>query len=182
MAKVNVEAEKIQVGGISKTDIVIRRARRRQRAAIEVGRQQARNCGWLLEADRARGRSRKHGTPVKGTRLRAGKAVGRKHIDAVVVRIGPDPELWIVREVRAEVELVPIVGASCVGAGGDCYALRCVGECAVVLQLADQPASGQVVVEDNGSTAIGKRWRSSPELAEIAEAGPKRMDCRRPQL
>src|SRR6266567_8960521 len=182
MAEVYVEAEEVQVGGISEAYKVIWRSCRRKSAAVEVGWQQAGNRGWLLEADRARGRSRKHRTAVEGTRLRAGKAVGREDIDAVVVRVWPDPELRIVREVRAEVELVAIVGTGCVGAGGDCYALRGLCESSVVLQLAYEPAPGQVIIENHRITTIGKRGRASTELAETAEVTPERMDCRRPEL
>src|SRR6266700_3361782 len=119
MAKGHMEAEEVQMGGISEAYKVIWRSCRRKSAAVEVGWQQTGNRGWLLEADRVRGRSREHRVAVKGARLCAGQAVGREDIDAVVVRIGPDAELRIVREVRAEIELVAIVGAGCVGAGGN---------------------------------------------------------------
>src|SRR5229473_6545328 len=71
----------------------------RQRAAVEVGWQQAGNRRWLLEADRARGRSGEHRIAVEGTGLCPGKAVWREHVDGVVVRVGPYAEFWIVREV-----------------------------------------------------------------------------------
>src|SRR5712691_11169143 len=103
-------------------------------------------------------------------------------IDAVVVRVGPDPELRIIREVRAEVELVPVVVSGGVGGGGNCQALRRMGKGGVVLQLGHEPAPGQMVVEDDRITAVRKRRRASTELAEAAEASPERMDRHRPKL
>ena len=107
------------MGGIGEAYIIIRRSSRRKSAAVEVGGQQTGNCRWLLEADRAGRRSGEHRIAVEGTRLGASKAVGREDVDTVVVRVGPDPELRIIREVRAEIELVPVLGTRGVGTGGD---------------------------------------------------------------
>src|SRR5260370_36181832 len=98
------------MGGVSKAYQVIRRACWRQGAAVEIRWQKARNGGRLLKADRAGRRSGKHGSAVKGTWLRAGKAMAGEHADGGVVRVGPDVRFWVVREGRAEVVLVAAVG------------------------------------------------------------------------
>src|SRR6266849_5260981 len=170
------------MGGVSKAHQVIRRAHGRKGAAVEVSWQEARNRGRLLEADRSGRRSGKHGSAVKGTCLRAGKAMAGENVDGVVVRVGPHAEFWIVREVRAEVVLVAVVGTRSVGTGGDSDALRRLGEGGIVLQLGYKPPPGQVVVEHDGIAAIGKRRRASTKLAETAETGPERVDRGRPEL
>src|SRR5882762_7889223 len=139
--------------GVSKAHQVIRRARGRKGAAVEVRRQEARNRGRLREADRTGRRSGKHSIAVKGTCVRAGKATARENVDGVVVRVGPHAEFWIVREVRAEVILVAVVGTRSVGTGGDRDALRCLGEGGVVLQLRYEPPLGQMVIEDHRVTS-----------------------------
>src|SRR5258708_26495231 len=136
------------MGGVSEADKVIRHAHGRKGAAVEVRWQEARNRGRLLEADRTGRRSDKHGIAVKGTCLRAGKALAGENVDGVVVRVGPHAEFRIVREVRAEVILVPIAGTRSVGSGGDSDALRCLGQGGVVLQLGYEPPPGQMVIED----------------------------------
>src|SRR5258708_39579182 len=169
------------MSGVSKAHQVIRRAHGRKGAAVEVSWQEAGNRGRLLEADRTGRRSGKHGIAVKGTCLRTGKAVAGENVDGVVVRVGPDAEFWIIREVRAEVILVAVVGTRGIGAGGDSNALCCLGERGVVLQLAYQPAPRQLVIQHDGIPAIRKRWRPSSELAQTAEASPERVDRRRPE-
>src|SRR2546429_5803042 len=114
--------------------------------------------------------------------LRARKTVRWEHVDAVVVRVGPNSELWIVREIRAEVELVPVIETGCIGTGGNCYALRCLGERGVVLQLRYEPAPGQVVIEHDGVPAVRECRSASAKLAETAKTRPKRVDRRRPEL
>src|SRR5258706_12891930 len=170
------------MSGVSKAHQVIRRAHGRKGAAVEVSWQEAGNRGRLLEADRTGRRSGKHGIAVKGTCLRTGKALAGENVDGVVVRVGPHAEFWIVREVRAEVILVAVVGTGSVGTGGDGDALRCLGEGGVVLQLRYEPPPGQMVIEDHRIAAIRKRGRASAEFAETAEAGPERVDRNRTEL
>src|SRR5260370_25281755 len=182
ITEVHVEAEEVQMGGVSEAHQVIRRAHGRKGAAIEVRWQEAGNRGRLLEADRTGRRSGKHGIAVKGTCLRTSKALAGENVDGVVVRVGPHAEFWIIREVRAEVILVAVVGTCSVRTGGDSDALRCLGERGVVLQLRYQPSPGQVVVEHDGIAAIGKRGCASTKLAETAETGPERVDRGRSKL
>src|SRR5260370_39867826 len=182
ITEVHVEAEEVQMSGVSKAHQVIRRAHGRKGAAVEVSWQEAGNRGRLLETDRICRRPREHGSAVKGTCLRTGKALAGKNVDGVVVRVGPHAEFWIVREVRAEVILVAVVGTRGIGAGGDSDALRCLGKRSVVLQLAYQPASRQLVIQYDGIPAIRKRWRASTKLAETAETGPERADRGRAKL
>src|SRR5260370_9303217 len=163
------------MGGVSKGTEVIRRAHGRKGAAVEVSWQEAGNRGRLLEADRTGRRSGKHGIAVKGTCLRTGKALAGENVDGVVVRVGPHAEFWIVREVRAEVILVAVVGTRSVGTGGDSDALRCLGEGGVVLQLSYKPPPGQVIVEHDRIAAIAKGRRPSTKLAETAETDQQRL-------
>ncbi len=169
------------MGGVCKAYQVIRRSCRRQGAAVEIGWQEARNRGRLLETDRICRRPREHGSAVKSTRFRTRKAVAGENVDGVVVRVGPDAEFWIIRKVCAEVILVAVVGTRGIGAGGDSNALCCLGERGVVLQLAYQPAPRQLVIQHDGIPAIRERWRASSELAQTAEARPERVDRRRPE-
>src|SRR5260370_9162179 len=182
ITEVHVEAEEVQMSGVSKAHQVIRRAHGRKGAAVEVSWQEAGNRGRLLETDRICRRPREHGSAVKGTCLRTGKALAGKNVDGVVVRVGPHAEFWIVREVRAEVILVAVVGTRSVGTGGDSDALRCLREGSVVLQLSYKPPPGQGVVEHDRIAAIGKGRRASTKLAETAETGPERVDRGRAKL
>src|SRR5260370_8333583 len=167
------------MSGVSKAHQVIRRAHGRKGAAVEVSWQEAGNRGRVLEGGRTGRGSGKEGIAVKGTCLRTGKALAGENVDGVVVRVGPHAEFWIVREVRAEVILVAVVGTRSVRTGGDSHALRCLGEGGVVLQLRYEPPPGQVVVEHDGIAAIGKGRRASTNIAETAEADPERVDrCR----
>src|SRR5258708_16487284 len=170
------------MGGVSQDHQGIRRAHGRKGAAVEVSWQEAGNRGRLLEADRTGRRSGKHGIAVKGTCLRTGKALAGENVDGVVVRVGPHAEFWIVREVRAEVILVAVVGTCSVRTGGDSDALRCLGERGVVLQLRYKPPPGQVVVEHDGISAIGKGRRASTKLPQTAETGPEGVDRGRAKL
>src|SRR5207245_3248763 len=78
-------------------------------------------------------------------------AVGR-----IVVSVRPDSELGIVRQRAVEVELVAVVAAGGIRAGRDGDALLVAGEAAVELQLADQPASRQLVVQRSEERRVGK--------------------------
>ena len=59
------------------------------------------------------GRTRQHRGAIKGERLRAekGRAGGIEHVHAHVVGVGPDAEVRIIEEVRAEVKAITIIGA-----------------------------------------------------------------------
>ena len=89
---------------------------------------------------------------------------------AHVVRVGPDPEVWVVVEVGSEGVSVAVVGAGRVTGLRDRDAL--VSRNGGSRELADQPAVGELVVEDD-------RIAVAVELAVAAEARPERGDVRR---
>src|ERR1700721_1731469 len=168
-----MKAEEVKVCGIGKADHIIWRARRRQRAAIKVGWKKAGDCGRLLVADFCCGVSAgEHGVAVKGTGSCPCEAAAREYIHSVVVCVRPDPPLRIIGEVRAEVELVEVIGAGGIGGGGAGHALCRMGGRAVILQLGHEPASGQMVIKDYRITTVGIGRCSSAELTESAEVGP----------
>src|SRR5260370_7538385 len=67
ITEVHVEAEEVQMSGVSKAHQVIRRAHGRKGAAVEVSWQEAGNRGRLLETDRICRPPRKHLTPLNAT-------------------------------------------------------------------------------------------------------------------
>src|SRR5205085_3390193 len=85
-------------------------------------------------------------------------------------------------EVRAVIELVAVVAAGRVGRSGDGDALRGLGERLVILQLAHQPAVGDVVVEYDRVAAIRVGSGGATVLAQPAEAGPDGVDGRGAEL
>src|ERR1700687_4312974 len=91
-------------------------------------------------------------------------------VDRVVIGVWPNSVFWIVGKIRAEIELIAMVAPRCIRTGGDRHALLALGEGAVVLQLADQPAAGEVIVEHDRISAVGRF-----ELAGAAKARPKRV-------
>ena len=84
----------------------------------------------------------------------------------MVVAIGPDAEMRIIEKVGAEVKAIAIVSAGRIRRSRDSDAL--VGRAAPG-ELADEPAVGNMVVEDN-------RVAVATGLANTAEAGPDRAD------
>ena len=182
VGEVGVEPEQPEVAGVGQPDVVVRRAGRRRRAAVEIGGQEARHRRRLLEADRAGRRAGRHRGAVERAGLRARELVAGKDIDRVVVSVRPDPEFRIVREVGAVVELVAVVRAGRVRAGRHRDALRGVGERLVELELADQPAVGEVVVQHHRIAAVLELRGGAAVLAQAAEPLPQRVDRRRAQL
>src|SRR5215472_14484452 len=101
-----MEFEKEQIRSIGQAHHEIRRACGRSTLAVQVGRQQAGYVGRLLKADLGCGSACQHFRPVVGARHRTSE-FRRKDIEGSVVRVWPDAELGIVREVtRGELESV----------------------------------------------------------------------------
>src|SRR3954463_12718975 len=171
-----MEAEQVQVCRVGEPHEVIRRAGRGQDRSVQVCRKEARYRWWLLKADGIRRRAGQHRGTIEGAGLRSGKALPGEDIDGVVVGVGPDAELRIVGEVRAEIELVAVIRARRVRGSRDRDALCGLGESLVELQLTDHPAVGKVIVEKNRIATIEIRGCPPAVLAESTETTPERMD------
>ena len=174
--EVGVEVEDLVNAGARPLHERARRARGRQRRAVQVGgvvRILARADGDA-GAHEGRGIAGEHRRPVERERLRAEKRVARRveDVHAHVIGVGPDGDVGIVEEVRAQVKAVAGISAGRVGRGGDGDALVCrngrPGE------LADEPAVGELVVEHDRVAVAGR-------LADAGEAGPERGDSHRPE-
>ena len=77
--------------------------------------------------------------------------------------------MGIVEEVRAQVKAITVIGTGGVARGGDGNALVCRDPTA--RELADDPAVGELVVEDDGIAVAGG-------LADAAKPAPDRGDAR----
>ena len=169
------------VGAVARPlDERLGRAGRRRGQAVDVGGED-RVLGAAERGggrDERRGSAREHRRAVECKWLRAQVRVPVRAEDDVghVVRVLPDPELRVVEEVRAEVEVVAVVGAGRVARSRDGDALfgRGAGRKRArgAVELADHPAAGELVVEhDRVALVLG--------LAEAAEPAPERRDRNR---
>src|SRR5439155_3090438 len=122
--------------------------------------------------DERRRIAREHGRAVERERLRAEKRrAGRvEDVHAHVVGVGPDRELRVVEEARAEVEGVAVVRARRVAGRRDSDAL--VGGYARAGELTDHPAVSELVVDDD-------RVSGAARLADAPEAAPEGRDANR---
>ena len=166
------ELELVRQG--SQRNDVVGRAGRRRRGAIHVGRQQAAIRRAHVEALLARGLAKEHGRPVVGAHEAAGEGVAVEQVERRVVRVRPDSQLGIVRELRIA-KGVPVVGAGRVAGLGDGDALEIRSQAPVGPrdgELGDDPAVGQSVVAD-GRVAI------VVGLTQAAEPTPHGIDRNR---
>jgi len=172
--------------GVEKPDLVDAGARERDKRiggagsgkdrTVEVARQEGRfgSSSGYSRGDKSSRQTGEHFRAVKGEGLgpEKGGARGVEHVHGHVVAVGPDAEMRIIEKVGAQVKGITIVSAGGIRGSRDGDALvgrnRCAGE------LADEPAVGDMVVEDDGvAVAIA--------LADAAEAGPDRGDGSWPQ-
>ena len=159
------------IPGIGKLDEGVRCARGWQGGAIEIGRQERRDRATERtdRADEGGGRTSQHRGAIEGERLRAeiGRAGGIEHVHAHVVGVGPDRQVRVIEEVRAEVKAITIIGAGGIARGGDSHAFigdrRAAGR---GRKLSDDPAIGQLIIEDDGIAGAAR-------LAGAAEAAPE---------
>src|SRR5581483_1917824 len=98
--------------------------------------------------------------------LRAGRA---EDVRREVVAVGPDAQLRVVEEVRAQVEAVAVPRARRVARLRDGDALVRRDVVPVDGELAHEPAVGELVVEHDGVAGAAA-------LAEAAETAPERAD------
>ena len=150
-------------------DEVVRRAGRRQRRAVEVGRQLTAERRAFDELDQPGRRiARQHLVALERNRRGAEEVVVRvEQVRRHVVGVRPDAEVRVVVEdAVAEEERVAEVRARRVGGlrYRDALVVRR-GRC----ELREEPPVGELVVLDDRVAVI-------PGLARAAEAGPERVD------
>src|SRR5712691_698978 len=149
----------------------------RRRRAVQVGGQIGVLGGSAGDAGADEGGrvAGQHRRAVEGEWLRAeeGRARRVEYVRAHVVSVGPDGEVRIVEEVVTHVKTIAVIGAAGIARGRDGDALVR-HSYAVVRELADDPAVGELVIEHDGIAVTGG-------FARTAKAGPDRGDCRWPE-
>src|SRR5260370_19356934 len=146
---------------------------------MEVGGQERVNgaAEWSGRADKRRRQVGEHVGTIKreSGRAEVGRAGGVNHVHTHVITVGPDTQLRIVKEVRAEVKAIASIGAGgvCRRGNGDAFVGDRSAACGAG-KLRHQPAVRDVIIEQD--------WiAGAAVLACAAKSVPNRRNAIRSQ-